>query len=77
MRLGMGIVKVEVKIPELRRALEEFKNNQVGTLDRIRHEVNGAVSRYFDQLLNAEMALFLGRPDQRENKRNGFTTGSS
>jgi putative transposase len=72
MTLGMGIVKVEVKIPELRRALESFKNNQVEALERLRQEMKGAVSRYFDQLLNAEMTLFLGQPDQSNNKRNGY-----
>jgi len=68
----MGIVKIEVKIPELTKALEEFKQNRLRSLEVITSEVKSAVSSTLNQLLHAEMALFLGSPDQDDNKRNGY-----
>jgi transposase-like protein len=72
MTLSMGIVKVEIKIPELTRALEIFKTNRIQALEVLAVEVKGSVARTLNQLLNAEMTLFLGRADQQENKRNGY-----
>jgi len=72
MTLQMGIIKIEVSIPELTKALEEFKNNRFRSLEVITSEVKGAVTKTFNQLLHAEMTLFLGRPDQENNKRNGY-----
>jgi len=31
--INMGIIKVEIKIPELAKALEAFKNNRVKSLE--------------------------------------------
>lgn len=72
MTLAMGIVKIEVKIPELTRALEAFKKNRINSLEAMSLEVKSAVSSAFHQLLHAEMTLFLGQADQADNKRNGY-----
>lgn len=72
MTLSMGIIKVEVKIPEFTKALEEFKNNRLQALENLTHEVKSAMENTLHQLLNAEMTFFLGKPDQQGNKRNGF-----
>lgn len=72
MTLSMGIVKVEVKMPELTRALEEFKNNRLRAFEFLSAEVKSSVINTFNQLLNAEMTLFLGQADQVCNKRNGY-----
>lgn len=72
MTLSMGIVKIEVKIPELAKALEAFKENRVRALEALTAEVRSAVTNTFHHLLNAEMTLFLGEPDQGDNKRNGY-----
>lgn len=72
MKLEVGIIKVEVKIPELTRALEEFRINRMKSLELLTAEIKGAVANTFNQLLKAEMTLFLGQPDQLDNKRNGY-----
>ncbi len=71
-KISMGIIKVEIKIPELARALEEFKNNRVKSMESLSTEVRNVFSESLNRLLNAEMTVFLGRADQVENKRNGF-----
>jgi putative transposase len=72
MQLGVGIIKLEVSLPEATRAIEEFKNNRRKAFETIAAEVKSAVSGAINQLLHAEMTLFLGKPDQATNKRNGY-----
>jgi putative transposase len=72
MTLSMGIVKVEIKIPELVKAVEIFKNNNQRLFELITTEVKSSVSNTINQLLQAEMDLFLGQADQSSNKKNGF-----
>jgi len=71
MQIQMGIIKVEISIPEAFRALEEFRDNRKRALESITQGVKEAVSHSLNQLLQTEMTLFLGRPDQSSNKRNG------
>ena len=72
MHLRMGIIKVEIKIPELVKALESFKENRMAALETLSGEIQSSMSEFFNSLLKAEMDLFLGRPEQASNKRNGF-----
>ncbi len=72
MHLQMGIIKVEIKVPELVQALEIFKENRVNALESLSSEIRSGVSEFFNSLLAIEMDLYLGRPDQKSNKRNGI-----
>lgn len=74
MTLAMGIIKIEVKVPELVKAIEEFKINRKKALETISTEVREGVSDFFNSMLNTEMEIFLGQPDQEGNKRNGYET---
>ena len=68
----MAIIKLEIHIPEVVRALEAFSVNRKHALEALSSEVRGAVSGVFNQLMNSEIELFLGTPDQADNKRNGY-----
>ena len=72
MTLQMGIIKIEVKVPELVQALEMFKENRVAALESLTTDIREGVSGFFNSLLQTEMEIFLGRPDQKLNKRNGY-----
>lgn len=72
MQFNMGIIKVEIKIPELVKAIETFKENRLSALEHLTQEVREGVSHMVNQLLQAEMDLFLGQADQAGNKRNGY-----
>jgi putative transposase len=72
MTLNMGIIKVEVSVPEAVEALDRFRRNRIQALESIGHEVKTAVATAINHLLHTEMTLFLGRADQRGNKRNGY-----
>ena len=72
MQIGMGIIKLEVRMPEVSRAVEEFKQNRIKAFESLSNEVRSLVSNTINQLLCSEMTIFLGRPDQSQNKRNGY-----
>lgn len=72
MTLSMGIIKVEIKIPELVKAVDIFKQNNQKLFELITNEIKSSVSNTVNQLLQAEFDLFLGSADQCTNKRNGF-----
>ena len=72
MQVNMGIIKIEVSLPEAAQALEEFGRNRVQAFEAITSELKSAVSNAFNNLLQAEMTLFLGKPEQSGNKRNGY-----
>ena len=72
MTLNMGIIKLEVNLPEAVQAIEEFRKNRTWALDTISAEIKTVVGHAFNQLLKSEMTLFLGKPEQSDNKRNGY-----
>lgn len=72
MKLQMGIIKVEVKIPELVKAVKIFKEDNKKLFEAISSEIKSSVTHTFNQLLQTELDLFLGEADQSTNKRNGF-----
>lgn len=72
MQLEMGIIKIEIKIPELVKAVETFRENRMNALEHITKEIKESVSELFNQLLHTEMELHLGAADQVGNKRNGY-----
>lgn len=72
MNIGMGIVKIEVNLPEAAQAIEEFSKNRVQAFEAMAMEIKSAVGHAISSLLHTEMTLFLGKPDQAGNKRNGY-----
>jgi len=70
--LDMGIVKIEISLPELAGAIQQFKSNRIHALEKLTHDFKTVISRTFNQLLQTEMTLFLGKPDESRNKRNGY-----
>lgn len=72
MRLKLSIVKFEVSGPELKTALEAFGQNRLRAIEAVIDEARNSVSAFLNQLLSAEMTVFLGQPEQTDNKRNGY-----
>ena len=68
----MSVIKLEVRLSEVTQAIEAFASNRKQALDQISHQMKELVSTTFNQLMNAEMDLFLGQADQAGNKRNGY-----
>lgn len=65
-------VEVKVSIPAAREALAAFAKNRMQALEQLTDDLRGSVSEAFNQLMHAEMSLFLGEQEQKDNKRNGY-----
>ena len=66
------VVRLDISVSEARRAAQAFAVDRRAALAAVSAGIREAVSGLFDQLLNAEMSLFLGREEQVSNRRNGF-----
>ncbi|MCB9026117.1 MAG: IS256 family transposase [Bdellovibrionaceae bacterium] len=72
MTLSMSLIKVEISVPEIVKAIDKFKRNKIKAFEELTNEVSKSVSDSLNKLLNAEMEFFLGQPEQKSNKRNGY-----
>jgi putative transposase len=72
MNVNMGIIKIEVNLPEAVQAIEEFRRNRIRAFEVIGTELKAAVGGAINHLLQTEMTLFLGKSEQSGNKRNGY-----
>lgn len=68
----MSIIKLEIRLAEIGQALEAFKKNRKYALESLSKELQRAVGSTLNDLMNAEIELFLGCPEQNDNKRNGY-----
>ena len=68
----MSVIKVEIRLSEIPSAIAAFRKSRKLELDLFTEEIRSAVSSGFNQLLNTEIDLFLGSPEQSDNKRNGY-----
>jgi transposase-like protein len=70
----MSIVKFEVNFRELKKAVENFTENRVKAFENMLSDIKDGIATLINQLLNAEMGVYLGEPEQSDNKRNGYST---
>lgn len=61
-------------MPAARAALAAFAKDRLVALETLTHHLRESVSGALNDLLNAEMSMFLGHADQGGNKRNGYRT---
>jgi putative transposase len=72
MRIWMPIVKLEVDLSEIRLLLQHFQENRRKGIQRLTYELRRQVSDTINHLLDTEFTVFIGSPDQRTNKKNGY-----
>ena len=68
----MPLVKIEIHLQEIRESIALFKKDRKQALEAFIDDVKEAARYAFQELLNAEIDLFLGGTDQADNKRNGY-----
>lgn len=68
----MSIIKFQVSVPEAVKAIGQFKENRLKAFNQFSDDLRTSVEDTINHLLNLEMSLFLGEPDQADNKRNGY-----
>ena len=72
MNISMGMIKIEINFNELVKAVEVTTKKPGEILNLLTNELKKSASMVMDQLLNSEMTVFLGKPEQINNKRNGY-----
>ena len=70
--LDMGIIKLEINIPELREAITSIADGRRKFFEMLTSEIKAATSSAIEHALNAEITVFLGKPSENDNKRNGY-----
>lgn len=68
----VSVIKLEISIPEMVKVVEVFTANRKKALEDLSLALRSSVSQTVNQVLNAEIDLFLGGSDQNDNKRNGY-----
>ena len=72
MRLKLSIARFEVSVPELKLAVEGFAQNRIKALESVVEDGRRVIADFLNQAMHAEMTLFLGKPNEADNKRNGY-----
>ena len=67
----MSIIKFQVNVPEAVRSISQFRDNRLKAFSQLSEDIRHSVEESINVLLNLEMSIFLGQPDQADNKRNG------
>lgn len=70
--LDMGIIKFEVNLAELKEAITSIADGRKKFFEMLTREVKAATSSAIEHALNVEITLFLGKPSEKDNKRNGY-----
>jgi putative transposase len=68
----MSIIKVEIKPHEAQKVILAFAENRLAALEGLATMLRSTCTDVVNSLLEAEIDLFLGAPEESDNKRNGF-----
>lgn len=74
--LDMGIIKVEINLSELKETFSNLAKQRHQLFEKLTVELKDVASTTVNELLSAEMTVFLGKEDQKDNKRNGYKVRS-
>lgn len=66
-----SLVRIDVNVSAAREMVELFAKDRLVAFDHLTRDLRHSVARGLNEILSCEMSLFLGRPDQVDNKRNG------
>ena len=74
MELGRTLMKIVVKVRDAVELARRFETSPREALREVVDRVRDGVRFSLEEVMNAEIELFLGQPAERANKRNGFVT---
>ena len=70
--LDMGIIKVEINLPDLREAINDLEKGRQKFFQLLHTELKAATVDAIEQVLDTEITVFLGKKSEKDNKRNGY-----
>lgn len=71
-----GLMKLVVRIADVVELVKRFEEAPAAAMREVVEQAREAVRDTLERVMEAEVELFLGRPEEAGNKRNGFTTRS-
>src|SRR5438876_4220565 len=74
MGLGESLMKIVVKVRDAVELARRFETSPRETLREVVEQVRSGVRHTLEEVMDAEIELFLGQPAERGNKRNGYVT---
>jgi putative transposase len=74
MGLGEALMKIVVKVRDALELARRFEASPRDALREVVEQVRDGMRHTLEEVMNAELELFLGQPAERGNKRNGFVT---
>ena len=74
MGLRDELMKIVVKVKDVVSLVRRFEESPLEAMGELVAELRSAAAKTVEQLMEAEINLFLNQPAEEENKRNGFTT---
>jgi putative transposase len=69
-------MKIVVRIADIVGLVKRFEESPAQAMREVVQEAHEAVRQGLEKVMDAELELFLGRPEQTGNKRNGYSTRS-
>lgn len=71
-KVSKKLMKLVVRIADVVALVKRFEESPAQAMREVVGHAREAVRRTLEQVMDAEVSLFLGRPEERENKRNGY-----
>lgn len=71
-----GLMKIVVEVANVVALAKQFRESPTQAMRQVVTQVHASLCSTLEQVMHAEIALFLGEPAEAGNKRNGYTTRS-
>lgn len=76
MGLGESLMKIVVKVRDAVALARRFETSPREALLEVVEHVRDGVRHTLEEVMDAEIEMFLGQPVEKSNKRNGYVTRS-
>lgn len=73
MGIGKKLMKVIVKVRDVVELAKKFEESPKEAMQEVISDVRQGFTQTLERIMDTEIALFLGGPDGKDNKRNGYT----
>jgi len=74
--VGKGLMKLVVRIVDVVELAKRFEQSPAAAMREVVQQAKDAVREGLERVMEAEIELFLGRPEEASHKRNGYVSRS-
>lgn len=70
------LMKIVIRISDIAELVQRFEQSPATAMQSVVEQMRVGVGEVLERVMQSEVALFLGRESERENKRNGYVSRS-